>query len=124
MTKHELHELANRLTQLADALNGKPPSPAGLLVWLDALGELPLATVLAVLSDWPKANSRMPVPADILKLGRDRVSNSVEKRSERDKQTPGFSVDRLNPNSPIARAELAKIQQILKQPRGMTVSVD
>src|SRR5512139_402776 len=71
MHKQELPELSQRLAQLADALGGKAPSPAGLLVWGDALAECKTDDVKATLTDWPKSNTRMPSPADVLKRCRE-----------------------------------------------------
>lgn len=81
MQKHELPELAKRLTQLAEALQGRAPGASGLVVWLDALEECPFADVQSVLTDWPKSNARMPVPADVLKLCRERMSRRIEQQS-------------------------------------------
>lgn len=81
MHKHELPELSQRLSQLADALGGRAPSPAGLLVWGDALAECSRDDVLAVLSDWPKTHSKMPLPAEVLKLCRERLSDRIEREA-------------------------------------------
>jgi hypothetical protein len=90
MQKHELSELSQRLAQLADALGGKAPSAAGLLVWGDALAECERIDVVAVLTDWPKSHAKMPLPAEVLKLARESATGrreraaSAEQTAERD----------------------------------------
>lgn len=74
MNKHEGPELSQRLAELADALGGRSPSPAGLLVWIDALKELSMDQVKTALTEWPKRNAKMPAPLDILKLARETAA--------------------------------------------------
>jgi hypothetical protein len=81
MRKSELPELSTRLAQLADALASRAPSTAGLAVWLDALAECAMADVLAVLVDWPKSHAKMPLPADVLRLCRDRMTDRTERQA-------------------------------------------
>lgn len=119
MHKHELPELSQRLAQLADALQGKAPSPAGLLVWGDALSECARDDVLAVLSDWPKSHAKMPLPNEVLKLCRERVSARIESRAAeyaKDNHKP-WSPQELRGSSEVARRELAKIRAILAKPK-------
>lgn len=86
MQKHELPELAGRLAQLADALGGRAPSPAGLLVWLDALAECSMPDILAVLTEWPKRHHKMPLPAEVLAQARARLSERVESQAEKNRR--------------------------------------
>lgn len=125
MTKGDIPELSQRLAQLADALGGRTPSPAGLMVWGDALAESRMDDVQAALTDWPKRFSKMPVPADILKIARERVSDRVENQLKRDALltdgkalAPAFKAA----NSAVARRELAKIKEILKDCHGSFVA--
>jgi len=124
MTKSELPELSQRLAQLADALGGRSPSPAGLMVWGDALAESRMDDVQAALSDWPKRYSKMPVPADILKIARERVSDRVETEAKRHATEEGKVLGRVfkAANSAVARRELAKIKEILKDCHGGLVA--
>lgn len=117
MHKRELPELSQRLSQLADALGGKAPSPAGLLVWGDALSECERDDVLNALSDWPKSHAKMPVPAEMLKACRERAAARREQQAGDDlraeKSAPGLRAAFQNADSEIARRELAKIKHIL-----------
>lgn len=125
MNKNELPELSQRLAQLSDALGGRTPSPAGLLVWGDALAECRMEDVQAALTDWPKKHGKMPVPADILKIARERVSERVENQAKRDAlATDGKALAPVfrAADSAVARRELAKIKEILKDCHGGLVA--
>jgi hypothetical protein len=121
MNKSDLPELSQRLSQLADALGGRSPSPAGLLVWGDALQECRMDDVQAALSDWPKKYSKMPVPADILKIARERVSTRVEELAAQNAVGPDKALRAVFTapvDSRIARRELAKMKEILSDCTG------
>jgi len=124
MHKHELPELSQRLSQLADALGGKAPSPAGLLVWGDALAECERIDVVSVLTDWPKSHGKMPLPAEVLKLARDAASGrreraaAAEQAAERDAskalQKPGHwqpEAGRLTPAYAAFKRALAELKR-------------
>lgn len=113
MHKHEIPELSQRLSQLADALSGRAPSPAGLMVWADALDSVDFDDVRAALTDWPKRNVKMPAPSDIRKSAMERVSTRIEETSRRNNASPGFDPEGWNPTSEVGRRELAKMRDIL-----------
>lgn len=101
MQRSDLAELDKRLQQLADALNGRAPSAQGLIVWLDALQEFAAADVWTVITDWPKANSKMPVPLDVVRAARTAVTARIEKDASRNAAAGrDFSVARLRPSDP------------------------
>lgn len=121
MNKVDLDELSQRLHQLADVpLVGKPPSSGGLLVWFDVLKEASFGEVLSVLTDWPKTHGRMPLPNEVLKLTRERISTRIEEQAKlraREARELTFDVRNLPANTEIAQRELAKIKAILATPR-------
>ncbi len=115
MNKTDLPQLEARLRELSEALSGKAPTVAALKVWLDALQECPADDVWWVLTDWPKSHAKAPLPAEVLKLCRERMSLRVEKAAEvysRDDRRP-WSPAAIPANTEIARRELAKIKSIL-----------
>lgn len=112
-----VHELTQRLTQLAEALQGRAPGAQGMLVWMDALAECQQAEVLSALTDWPKNSNKMPTPADILKAARELASGRRERDAQAQNAVPGFSVERMKADSAIARRELAKIRTIFASPK-------
>lgn len=119
MQKHELPELSQRLSQLADALGARAPSSAGLLVWLDTLAEVAMADLLAVLTDWPKSHGKMPLPNEVLKLCRDRATERAERESDGYKLDGGKALagvyrhDDGSCTPEVARAHLAEIRATL-----------
>jgi hypothetical protein len=124
MQKHELPELSQRLAQLADALGGKAPSAAGLLVWGDALAECERIDVVSVLTDWPKSHAKMPLPAEVLKLARDAASvrreraaaaeQAAERAAAQALQKPGHwqpEAGRMTPAYAAFKRALAELKQ-------------
>ena len=119
MQKHDLPDLAKRLAELADALQGKAPSAAGILVWLDALGECSADDVRAVLSDWPKSHGKMPMPNEVLKLARDRLSGRIERtaaENAKDNRKP-WSPDALRGSTEVGKEHLRRIKAALARPK-------
>lgn len=119
MQRADLLRLSERLTELAEALGGKAPTAKGQIVWLDALGECAIDDVLAVLTDWPKSHAKMPLPVDVLKLCRERVSERVERRAEanaRDNRRD-WMPDAIPARTEVGRAELARIKAVLRTPK-------
>lgn len=95
MRSSDAPELQRRLSQLADALAGKAPSAAGLVVWLDALAECDASDVWAVLVDWPKSHAKMPLPAEVLKIARDVASARRERIAEGERKAADVAAKRL-----------------------------
>lgn len=82
MLPSDITELSRRLCELADALNGKHPTSAAMKVWFDALQDVAVSDVLHVLTEWPKTHVKPPVPAEVLRLCRDRITNRIEESSK------------------------------------------
>ena len=120
MDKVDVPRLSTRLGELADALQGRAPSSAGLTVWLDALREFKFDAVLGALSSWSVAHVKMPAPADIVKVCRDSASARLERDAARQRDAGGFSMP--NPNSPVAKRELAKIKDALSDCHGKLIA--
>jgi len=106
MQKNDLPRLTKRLEQLAEVYGGKAPSAQGVLVWMDALGEVSIDDVEWCLTEWPKTASRTPNPADVLKACRTRVSDRLEAQGKREAAlAPTLETIRANSaDSPNARA--------------------
>lgn len=81
MQATDLTELTMRVTQLADALQGKPPTPGAMKVWHDTLAAYTFSDVLAALTDWPKSHSKPPVPFDILQVCEKRAAERRERET-------------------------------------------
>lgn len=107
--------LTERLNELADAFNARQMTAGAMRVWRDALAECTWNDVQNALCDWPKSNTRMPAPADILKLCRNRISDRIEGKAAEhaaESRKP-WTVTSLPANSEVARTELAKIRALL-----------
>ncbi|HSV73525.1 MAG TPA: hypothetical protein VLH79_07185 [Chthonomonadales bacterium] len=121
MTPADTPALALRLAHLADVLGARAPSSAALALWADALAECAAADAFATLADWPRSNARMPTPADILRITRERISERIERTAAdhaRANRQP-WSVERLRsaPGSTAHVDALAAIRRALAQPR-------
>lgn len=103
MKASDLPELERRLAELADAFGSRHPTKGALRVWMDALAECELADVLAVLTDWPKSHVRPPVPAEVLRVARERASERIERRAANQRNEPA-PIFRGNPKSAAYRA--------------------
>jgi hypothetical protein len=119
MHKAELAQISIRLSQLAEALSGRAPSAAGLLVWGDVLQECRIDDVSAALTDWPKRFSKMPTPSDILKACRDSLSRRIEETARKNAASAydAFDPATLPARSKAAREERAAIKEALAMER-------
>ncbi len=117
MRTEDLRRLGQRLGQLAEAFDRKPPTEGALLVWLDVLKEFSLFEVESMLVDMPKRLTKFPSPADVWKACNERRSDRIENEAKvRNLQDPP-RVTSIATNTAIARAEMAKIKAILAKPR-------
>jgi hypothetical protein len=118
MHREQTDMLMMRLLELSQAgLVGKVPGPKGGVVWLDALKHFTMPDILSVLTDWPKFNSRMPVPADIVAACRGRELRRFTSQVSKALEGVWDGGD-----SEVARRELAKIKNILKDCDGLPVA--
>lgn len=67
MTPSEYPAFTERLVQLADALGSRPPTQAGIALWVQTLKEFPFAEVSDQLDGWAKRSTKFPAPADVWK---------------------------------------------------------
>lgn len=125
MRPTDLPVLEARLIELAECFGAKPITKNGLKVWLDALMEPSIDDVKNVLTDWPKRNSKMPAPADVLKACGDRKGAQLEQTSAKHRADwsraalPAPPTDRTYA---IAAEELPKIREILSDCAGEPVA--
>jgi len=116
MERNDSAVLTDRLTELAEALGGKAPSPKALNVWLDALKECGREEVLAVLTDWPKSHAKMPVPSEILKACREQLSTRIERDAVKRAQESSKALSGVyqpQGRSEVGKAALVEIKAIL-----------
>lgn len=104
--------LLQTLSGLADVYGARAVSEKAVKVWLDALREFPIERVCALLSGWPKANARMPVPRDVWTVLNDERTDEIERRAAAEKAQEKREVDRLfDPR--VKSANMAKIRDLI-----------
>ena len=119
MQATDVERLRIRLAELADVYaTAKKPTDGSMKVWFDSLREFTIDDILFVLVDLPKISRGMPMPNDVYKACAERRAERAVRQQLERASMPGFRLDRLNPNSPIARRELAKIKAITSKPKG------
>ena len=108
--------LLQTLSGLADVYGARAVSEKAVKVWIDVLREFPVERVTALLSGWPKANARMPVPKDVWIVLNDERTDDIERRNAAEKAQEKREVQRMfDPR--VKDANLAKIRAIVDQAR-------
>lgn len=112
--------LGESLTALAEVFGVRPPSPAAVAVWADALRDFPIERVQGLLRSWPKMHTKMPVPRDVWSILNDERTEDIERRNAAEKAQERNEVQRMF--DPRVRNEnMAKIRAMIAagQARGM-----
>lgn len=117
MRREDLPKLAERLGQLAEAFDRKPPTPGALLVWLDVLKEFHIFEVESMLVDMPKRLTKFPAPAEVWKACNERRSDHIESQARILARELVQRVTQLPTRTPIARQALREIKAIASQKR-------
>jgi hypothetical protein len=112
--------LGESLTALAEVFGVRPPSPAAVTVWADALRDFPIERVQGLLRSWPKMHTKMPVPRDIWSILNDDRTEAIEKQNAAEKAQERNEVQRMfDPR--VRDANMAKIRDMIAagRARGM-----
>lgn len=117
MRREDLPTLAERLGQLAEAFDRKPPTPGAMLVWLDVLKEFALPEVESMLVDMPKRLTKFPAPADVWKACNERRSDRIENEARLHAREVIKRVSEFPVDSTVSRREMAKIKAIVSKQR-------
>jgi hypothetical protein len=123
MKSPDLPVLQVRLNELAECYGSKAPTTGALRVWLDALIEVSLADVIAVLTDWPKTRAKPPMPSEVLTLARAAVSDRLERESRARVAEHAPTINEVidqaarSASSEIAKREIAQMRAILQMGR-------
>ena len=108
--------LMQSLSGLADVYGTRAVSEKAVKVWLDALREFPVERVTGLLSGWPKANARMPVPKDVWVVLNDERTEEIERNAAADKMRERNEVARLfDPR--IKNENMARIRNMINASR-------
>jgi len=104
--------LGESLTALAEVFGVRPPSPAAVTVWADALRDFPIERVQGLLRSWPKMHAKMPVPRDVWSVLNDDRTEAIEQRNAAEKAQERNEVARMF--DPRARdANMTKIREMI-----------
>jgi|SRR5271169_591265 len=114
MRESDVPTLRDRLTELAEALNGKPPTKAALTLWVTVLKEHPIERICDAISQWAREQTRFPAPAQIAKICAARLSDRIESDSAKDKAQFADGAIRVLADPKIARTHLSRCMAILK----------
>jgi len=112
--------LGDSLTALAEVFAVRPPSPAAVTVWADALRDFPVERVQGLLRSWPKMHTKMPTPRDVWSILNEERTDDIEQRNAAEKTRERNEVQRMfDPR--VRDANMAKIRDIVTraQARGM-----
>jgi hypothetical protein len=108
--------LVQSLSGLAEVYGARAVSDKAAKVWLDVLREFPIERVCALLSGWPKANARMPVPKDVWTVLNDERTETIEREAAAEKVKERNEVVRLfDPRT--KNANMAKIRTLINASR-------
>ena len=115
--------LVQSLSGLAEVYGARAVSDKAAKVWLDVLREFPIERVTALLSGWPKANARMPVPKDVWTVLNDERTEQIERDAAMDKSRERNEVARMfDPR--VKNANMAKIRNMVIASRAKGPATD
>jgi hypothetical protein len=78
-----------RLTELAEALQAKPPTDIAMKAWFLALRDIPLTTCVDSLDEWTCTKPRYPSPSDVRQLASAKISARIEEQAKVDRSSAG-----------------------------------
>lgn len=99
MKQSEMRQVTDRLNELAEFYDRKPPTAGALKVWADAFTGCSVIDVLDVLTDWPRSKRAFPIASEV-------VESCQARNAERHHALAKRSADPVlvpkpgNPNSP------------------------
>jgi len=109
--------LGESLAALAEVFGARPPSPAAVAVWADALRDFPIERVQGLLRLWPKMHAKMPVPRDLWSILNEERTEEIEQRAAAEKAQERNEVQRLfDPR--VRNANMARIREMIALMRG------
>jgi len=104
--------LGDALTALSEVFAARPPSPAAVTVWADALRDFPIERVQGLLRSWPKMHTKMPAPRDVWSILNEERTDDIEQRAAAEKVRERNEVQRLfDPR--VRDANMAKISELI-----------
>lgn len=85
MTHVDHPQFIAAIAQLADALGARPPTQAGMVVWIQTLKEFPFNELRDQLDAWAKRSNKMPTPHDLWKACNEQRTDRLEQTAKVEK---------------------------------------
>ena len=110
----DMKVLGDRLGDLAEVFDRKPPTERAVRGWLDVLRDFPTEIVCGVLISWPRSHAKFPAPNEVWKVVNDICIIEREKKSAQERRAPVFE----HPGVGGAQAEkfIAQMRKTLNMP--------
>ena len=117
MQQVDLNGFQKLMAEVQEVYGHRPPSPAVLQHWVDALKDHPFHTVDRVLRNWIQTKPKVPVIADITRICADIFSDRVESRAAADKKAFEVSPEEWKGPTPFAEKCIAEMKAMLAKPK-------
>ncbi len=114
MQQVDLNAFQKLMAEVQEVYGHRPPSPAVLQHWVDALKDHPFHTVDSVLRNWIRTKPKAPMIADIAVICAGIFSDKIESRAAADKK----AFERM----PQAHRATPYGSQVIAQMRAMCAS--
>lgn len=107
--------LSERLGDLAELFDRKPPTERAVRGWFDVLREFPTEKICGVLIGWPRSHAKFPAPNEVWKVVNDFCISDREKKAEVERKATPFE----HPGVGGAQAEkfIAEMRRTLNKPQ-------
>ena len=112
MLRVDTETLAQRLTELSEALGGRPISKPALALWVQVLKVYPIEDVVDSLTYWACHKTKFPAPAEIASLCAEKLSYRIEKKQREDSLASQKGMEKIV-RDPRAREHFDRLKSIL-----------
>jgi hypothetical protein len=112
----DLDSFQKLMVEVQEVYGHRPPSPAVLQHWVDALKDDAFHTVDSVLRNWIRTKPKPPMIADITKICADLLSDRVENRAEADRKAFAAPIV-FKGVTPHGRKCIAQMRALIAKPK-------
>ena len=112
MLRIDAETLGHRLTELSEALGGRPISRPALALWCQVLKGYPIEDVVDSLTYWACHKSKFPAPAEIASICAAKLSDRIEAKQRQDAVAYQKGMEKIV-RDPRAREHFDRLKTIL-----------